>query len=235
MRRLLSLLLALLPLALPALAEDARPATLTAIGEGVATATPDIAVLTVGVVSNGRTAQAALAANSSDMAAVIAAIKAAGIEDRDVGTTGFGVSPVYPLEREASGDQPAKVIGYRVSNEVRVTVRDFAKAGGVLDKVVGAGANQVNGIAFELSDRAGPSDQALKAAVAEATRKAGLMAEAAHLRLVRLVNLTPGESRPVPYGPVPMALAKSAAVPVMAGEQQITAEVTAVFEVAPKE
>ena len=204
MRRLLSLLVTLLPLALPALADEpAKPPTLTASGEGIAMAVPDIAVVTLGVVSNGRSALAALSANSSDMAAVIAIIKAAGVADKDIGTSGFNVSPVYPPEREQNADQPAKIVGYRVSNDVRVTIRDFAKAGAVLDKVVSAGANQVNGISFELSDRAGPADEALKAAVAEATRKAGLMADAANVKLVRLVTLTSEESRPVPYGAAP--------------------------------
>jgi uncharacterized protein len=233
MRRSLAVLVTLLPLALPALADEAKPATLTATGEGSAFAVPDIAVVTIGVVSTGRSAQAALAANSSDMASVIATIKSAGIEDKDIGTSGFNVNPIYPPERQQNPDEPAKIIGYRVSNDVRVTIRDFAKAGSVLDKVVGAGANQVNGISFELSDRAGPADQALKAAVAEATRKAALMAEAANVKLVRMVGLTTEESRPIPYGPAPLALAK-AAVPIMAGQQQITADVTAVFEIAPK-
>jgi uncharacterized protein YggE len=234
MRRLLPVILVLLPLALPALADEPKPATLTATGEGSAFAVPDIAVVTIGVLSNGRTAQAALSANSTDMQTVIATIKAAGIEDKDIGTSGFNVTPLYPPEREQNSDQQTKIIGYRVSNEVRVTIRDFAKAGGVLDKVVGAGANQVNGISFELSDRAGPTDRALKAAVAEATRKAGIMADAAGLKLVRLISLTTGESRPIPYGPAPsMALAK-AAIPIMAGQQEITADVTAVWEIAPK-
>jgi uncharacterized protein len=233
MRRLLSLLVTLLALALPALAEEAKPATLTATGEGIVMATPDIAVVTIGVVSNGRTAEAALASNTSDMNAVLAAVKAAGVAEKDIGTSGFYVNPIYPPEREQNPDQPSKIIGYRVGNDIRVTIRDFAKAGAVLDKVIGAGANQVNGISFELSDRAGPADQALKAAVAEATRKAGLMAEAAGLKLVRLVSLTTQETRPVPYGAAPMAMMK-AAVPIMAGQQQVTANVTAVFEIAPK-
>ena len=89
-------------------------------------ASPDIAVVTIGVISNGHTAQAALASNSSDMAAVIATIKAAGIED-SIGNTGFNLNPIYPPERQPNPEQPAKIIGYRVSNDVRVIIRDFAK------------------------------------------------------------------------------------------------------------
>jgi uncharacterized protein YggE len=234
MRRLLSVLVTLLPLALPALADETKPATLTATGEGIVTAAPDIAVVTIGVVSNGRTAEAALASNASDMTAVIATIKGAGVAEKDIATSGFYVNPIYPPERDQNPDQPSKVVGYRVTNEVRVTIRDFAKAGAVLDKVIAAGANQVNGISFELSDRTGPADQALKAAVAEATRKAGLMAEAANLRLVRLQSLATNEGGgPVPYATARFEMAK-AATPIMAGQQQVTANVIAVFEIAPK-
>ena len=95
-------------------------------------ASPDIAVVTIGVISIGHTAQAALASNSSDMAAVIATIKAAGIEDKDVGNTGFNLNPIYPPERQPNPEQPVKIIGYRVCNDVRVIIRDFAKAGDVL-------------------------------------------------------------------------------------------------------
>lgn len=141
------------------------------------------------------------------------------------------MSPNYPPEGQAQ-----KVVGYRVTNEVRVTVRDFAKAGGILDKVIAAGANQVNGISFDLSDRIGPADEALKAAVADASRKASLMADAAGLKIVRMLSLIAREpgGRPIQYAAAPvMALARTA-TPVAPGEQQITANVTAVFEVAPK-
>jgi uncharacterized protein YggE len=127
MRQLLSLLVTLLPLTLPVLADEPKPATLSATGEGIAVAVPDIAVVTIGVISNVHTAQAALASNGSDMAAVIATIKAAGIEDKDVGNTGFNLNPIYPPERQPNPEQPVKIIGYRVSNDVRVIIRDFAK------------------------------------------------------------------------------------------------------------
>jgi uncharacterized protein YggE len=232
MPRLLPFLVILLPLALPALADEPRPAILTASGEGVVMATPDIAVVNIGVVTNDRTAEAALAANAKDMNEVIAAMKAAGIADKDIGTSGFYVNPIYPPEREQG--QPQKVQSYRVTNEVRVTIRDFAKAGAILDKVINAGTNEVNGISFELSDRVGPADDALKAAVADASRKAGIMADAAGLKIVRMQSLATGEpaGRPIPFA-APMAMAK-AATPVMAGQQEIRATATAVFEVAPK-
>ena len=234
MRRLLSVLVTLLPLALPALADEAKPATLTATGEGIVKAAPDIAVVTIGVVSNGRTAEAALASNASEMTDVVAAIKAAGIAEKDLGTAGFSVYPIYPPDRDQNPDLPSTVIGYRVTNELRVTIRDFAKAGAILDKVIAAGANQVTGISFELSDKIGPADQALKAAVADATRKAGLMAEAANLKLVRMHSLATREAGgPSPYPTARFELAK-AATPIMAGQQQVTANVTAVFEIAPK-
>ena len=196
--------------------------------------TPDIAVVTIGVVPTGGPPRRRSPRIASDMNAAIATIRAAGVAEKDIGTSGFYVNPIYPPERDQNPDQPPKIIGYRVTNEVRVTIRDFAKAGAVLDKVIAAGANQVNGISFELSDRAGPADQALKAAVAEATRKAGLMAEAANLKLVRLQSLATSEAGgPTPYPTARFEMAK-AATPIMAGQQQVTANVTAVFEIAPK-
>ena len=78
-------------------------------------ASPDIAVVTIGVISSAHTAQAALASNSSDIAAVIATIKAAGIEDKDIGNTGFNLNPIYPPERQPNPEQPAKIIGLSAS------------------------------------------------------------------------------------------------------------------------
>src|SRR5262249_17503554 len=103
-----------------------------------------------------------------------------------------------------------------------------------LDKVIAAGANHLNNVSFELSDRTGPADAALKEAVADATRRAGLMADAGGLKLVRLQSLVMGEAagRPVPFAAA-MQMAK-VATPIMAGQQEITANVTAIFEVAPK-
>ena len=235
MKSALAALAFALALASPALAEDApQPATLIANGDGTVMATPDIAIVTIGVVARAETASAALDSNSASLAKAIDAIKSAGIAEKDIRTAGFSVSPVYQQPPARPNGEPLAIVGYQVANEVRVTVRDVAKSGGLLDKVVRAGANQVSGIAFDIADRQSAEDAALKAAIAEARRTADLMAEAAGVRIVRVLTVSASGNR----GPQPVFaradLAAAKAVPVMPGEQAVTANASLTFEIAPK-
>jgi uncharacterized protein YggE len=228
-------LAALLMLALPAAAENApQVPTLVANGEGTAYVVPDIAIVTIGVTTRGRTAAEALAANSTDLTGVIAAVKGEGVAEKDIGTSGFSIYPVY--EQPAEGEpqtNPPKIVGYQVTNEVRVTIRDIATSGGILDHVVAAGANQVNGITFDNSDRKTPADAALAGAIKDAARQAAIMAEAAGVRLVRIVNVSAnsGGAQPM-YARFEMAAAPP--VPVMPGQQAVTANATVTWEIAPQ-
>jgi uncharacterized protein YggE len=222
-------------LAVPAIAQENPPTPmLTANGEGTVMVVPDIAIVTTGVTTRGRTASEALAANSADLAKALATLKDAGVDDKDVGTSNFSISPVYeqPPERTDANTAPPKIVGYEVSNEVRVTIRDITKSGGILDKVVSAGANQVNGISFDVSDRKGPATAALKDAIADANRKAGIMADAAGVKLVRILSVASSEGG----GPQPMYRMELAASPppVMPGQQSVTSSATVVWEIAPK-
>lgn len=236
MRLLIAALAALLSLAFPVVAQEVsdRP-TLTATGEGTVLAVPDIAIVTLGVLSEAKTAGEALAANNVNMTKVIDTVKAAGVAEKDIGTSDFSVSPIYRQQapRDDGSEAPPEIVGYRVSNTVRVVIRDFAKSGEILDKVVSAGANQVNSINFDLSDRVTPADQALRQAIAAATRKATLMADAAGVRLVRVVSVTTYDSGPIPMARGEMAYAIQA-VPVMAGQSSVTANATIAWEIAPK-
>jgi uncharacterized protein YggE len=224
-----------LAISAPALAENSPPVPmLTANGDGVTMVTPDIAIVTIGVLSRAPTASAALDANSADLGKALEAIKAAGIADKDIRTSGFSVSPVYAPPPERATGAPLPITGYQVSNEVRVTVRDIAKSGALLDKVVRAGANQVSGIAFDIADRQSAEDAALKAAIAEARRTGELMAEAAGVKLVRVVNISASAN----HAPMPMMaradFGVAKAVPVMGGEQAVNANASIVWEIAPK-
>jgi uncharacterized protein YggE len=222
--------------ALPTLAQADGPPVpqLQANGTGEVMVVPDIAIVTIGVATQAADASAALAANSADLARAIAAIQAAGIADKDIATAGFSIDPVYRQGDNQPSDEPPAIVGYRVDNQVRVTVRDVARSGGLLDKVVAAGANRVSGIAFDLSDRKTPADGAIRAAIADARAKAELMADAAGLRLVRILSLNAGETGG--RGPI-MAYdmaAKAAPVPVMPGERSVSANAQIAWEVAPK-
>jgi uncharacterized protein YggE len=230
-----ALALAALLFAFPASAQmSPQVPTLSANGEGTAYVVPDIAIVSIGVTTRGATAAAALASNSADLAKVIDTIKGEGVAERDIGTSGLSIYPVYEQPQPMDGVEPppAKIVGYQVTNEVRVTIRDIAASGGILDKVVTAGANQVNGITFDNADRKTPADAALADAIRDATRQAEIMAEAAGVRLVRIVNVNASSGG---GGPVFARMeAMSAAVPVMPGERAITANAGVTWEIAPR-
>ena len=234
MKTLAASLAALAFLAAPAFADETPVPQLQANGAGIVNVTPDIAIVTLGVTTRGRTASEALTQNSTDLGAAIAVIKAASIADKDIGTSGFSIYPVYAQNSDGSQTQPPKIAGYEVSNEVRVTIRDIAKSGAILDQVVTAGANRVSGISFDVADRTTPSDAALKDAIADARRKAELMAAAAGVKLVRILNVSTSDGGSPQPMYARMDLKASAPVPVMPGEQQVTVNASVTFEIAPQ-
>ena len=215
----------------PARAEDAPRATLTVVGQGEASATPDQAVFSTGVVSTAKTADEALAANSKAVAGVIEAIKASGIEARDIATSGFSIQPQYAQPQQGSRE-PLKVSGYEVRNGVSVRVRDLAQLGTLLDKVVQAGANQAGGLRFDLSNPDELSAKAQIAALDNARAQAETLAKAAGMRLLRLRRISPGERASIGGAPM-MMKAEARAVPLEAGETTAHAQVTLMYEIEP--
>lgn len=231
MKRFALLLSALLIIASPAVAQNApETATLTAEGTGLVTTTPDIVIVTIGVTTRGESPTAALAENNAEMRSVIEAVTAAGIEDRDITTSGFSISPIYADRRTIDDDDLQPITGFSVSNQVTVRIRDIAASGDILDQVVAAGANQINSIRFSVAETEALRDEAVAMAIADARRKAELMAEAAGVELVRILSVSSyGGGLPQPE----LSLARNS-VPIVAGEQAITANATIVFEIAPQ-
>ncbi len=156
--------------------DDAPRRSVTVTASGSVTVEPDQARITSGVTADGATAREALSKNTEAMQKVIAALKEAGIDAKDIQTASFRVEPRYtrPIEGQAS-----KIDGYSVTNEVQVLVRDLGKLGDILDRLVTAGANQTAGLNFEVSKAETLLDDARKAAVANARRRAELYAAAA--------------------------------------------------------
>jgi len=239
---------ALSAMALPATAqaqEAAVPAIerghtlLTVTGEGESTRKPDLAVFTAGVSSTGKTAGEALRANSADMSRVIAALKQAGIADRDIQTSNLNLNPVYadmsrqPVDPLAQ--QMPRIIGYQVSNTVTVKQRKLDEFGKVIDTLVSAGANQVNGPSFQIDKPATALDEARTAAMKAARERATLYANAAGLKVVRILSISEsGGYVPRPMVAYRMAAAEvAAAPPIEAGEVSLNASVTVQFELAP--
>ncbi len=216
----------------PAYAEEtvqaAKSGSITMQGRGTVAVAPDMAVITTRVVSTAETAAQALSDNSAAIETVIDAIKGEGIEARDIQTSGFGIYPRYERVTDGSRRQP-DIIGYEVRNVVEVNVRDLAKLGGLLTLVVESGANSVDGIRFEVSDPDEKLDEARQKAVEDARHKAEVFAKAAGADLGNIVSITETGiqmPRPLMMPAEGMMMAKSAAVPVEAGEETISADVT---------
>jgi uncharacterized protein YggE len=222
-------------LSLPAFAAD--DAVISISGMGEVSAAPDTAFINSGVTTQGATAREALDANTKAMNDLMATLKEAGIEARDIQTSGFSVSPnyVYSDARDANGYQlPPKINGYQVFNTVNVRIRDLATLGAVLDKQVNVGANTINGITFSVADPSKLYDQARKAAFADAKEKASLYAEAAGETLgdLRSISENQGYDQPQPYTMKAMdTAAASAPVPVATGELSFSINVQVTWSV----
>jgi uncharacterized protein YggE len=201
----------------------------TVAGEGTVSVRPNMADVTAGVTSEAKTPREAAEANAKAMAGLIAAAKEAGIADADIRTARFSISPVH-AQRERG--EP-RVSGYRVSNQVTATVRDLAKLGDILDRLVAAGATDVRGVEFRVSDVAKLLDEARKAAFEDAKRKAELFAKAAGAQVGRAVNISEEEAQPPvrPYRMLAPAAGQAApATPMEPGEETLRVHISVSFE-----
>lgn len=217
---------ALLATALPAYA-----GTVTIEGRGEVRAAPDMATINSGVTTQGTTAREALDANTQAMTELIDTLKGAGIDARDIQTSGFSVSPnyVYSDARDENGyTLPPRINGYQVSNSVTVVIRDLEDLGTILDKSVTVGANTVNGVSFSVADPTELLDEARKAAFADARRKAELYANVAGAKLGELESISEQANygAPMPYPMYARAEVAAAPVPVEAGEMTFAVTVT---------
>jgi uncharacterized protein YggE len=169
------------------------------------------------------------------MTEVIAAVRAAGIESRDIETSQISLRPQYSYPGQGPREAP-KLVAYEASNNVSIRVRSFDKLGGLLDNLVTSGANQIRGVELTLAEPGPLRDKARAAAMKDAIRKAEILADTAGVRIVRLFSAS--EDLPEAPRPVAMRMAADAVarpqVPIEAGEQEIRGRVTAVFEIAPK-
>jgi hypothetical protein len=199
--------------------------TLTVTGNGKVTVVPDVARVYLGVTLTKPTVKEARDAAARTMTDVIAAIKGLGVADADIQTTGLSLSARY-----ADGSS-TKIVGYVISEQVRVTVRDLDKAGDVVDAATAKGATDVNGISFELADPARAQDDARAAAVSAAQASAQAMATAAHVTLGAVVSISDASTpSPIYYGAAAAAPMADVKTPVQPGTQDVSAAVTVVFE-----
>ncbi len=207
----------------PAAAVDTRAITVT--GEGRVSVKPDIAWVSLGVAETSETAEAALDAMSASMRAVMARLSEAGIAPADIQTGQLSLDRDYSRMRD---DQPEPE-GFVATTMVEVRVRDLDALGGVLDAVVGDGANRLGGVRFDLADPVAARDEARRAAVADAQARAALYAEAAGVGLGAVQSLSEAGGFSPPQPMMEMRMAADSGVPVSRGEVAVEAMVTVVY------
>jgi uncharacterized protein len=218
--------------ATPSAGGSAITSTVTVSGNGSVTIPPDAATISVGVnVINANLSEAQAAATSS-MSAVIEALKAAGIDEKDIQTTNYSVTV---LQEYDTNGYPARVSGYQVNNQVNVLVRDLDQLGTVLDEAVKAGANSIYGVSFVVTDPSGAATQARTAAIADATKKAQEIAAATGMTLGRVVTVTEVSGpAPLPYAyGKDEAMDMAASVPIQTGGSTVMVDVQITFELVP--
>ena len=238
MRRLiLGALLALSPLAAAPVAAQPQPqptavildgTRLDVVATGEVSRVPDVARITAGVVTMAPTATAALAQNATQMASVRAALKRAGIADRDIQTSSINLYPDY--RQDPQGNNP-RIVGYRASNEVSVKFRDIAATGRILDALVAEGANQINGPMLAIDKPEAALDEARTKALANARSRAELYARALGKRVGRILSISESGGN---YGPpMPMMRAQAASADstsIDPGEQAVAVSLAVSFE-----
>ena len=210
-------------LAAPALAQTALPAAISVTGEATVSAAPDLAQIEAGVTSEAKTAREASEANNAAMGKVLQALKGAGIAEKDFQTSRLSLQPQSAPNRPG----PSAIVGYRASNRVTIRLRDVTKLANVIDTLVGAGANDIGGINFMVSNASKLLDEAREQAVADARRKAEIYAKAAGVTLGAPLSISEeGSPGPVPYRK--MAVGMAASAPVAQGEEtlQVTVSVS---------
>ena len=205
--------------------EEPAP-SITVIGSGAASGASDTAEVNAGVVTQAATASQAMSQNSAAMEQVLKALTALGIADRDVHTTNVSIVPVR-APPQPGRQQPSPIVGYEVTNQVHVKVRNLAALGRLLDTLVSRGANALGGIGFSIADPAPLLEQARTKAIADARQKAQVYAAAAGVKLGRVIfirDTAPGLPRPMAA-----RVMSSAAVPIAPGEQELEVSVSVTY------
>ena len=196
---------------------------------GEVTRVPDVAIISAGVATRSSTASGAIQEAADRMSRVLAALKRAGVEDRDIQTSTISLNPEYRYDN----NQPPKLVGYSASNQLNVRFRDIRNSGKILDALVGEGANQINGPNLTIDKPEAALDEARARAAAIGRARADLYARSLGLRVVRLVAVSESSgSYPVPP-PMPVmerVVAMGADTKIVPGEQKLQVTLAMTFE-----
>lgn len=201
--------------------------TVTSHGEGSAVGTPDLLTIQLSINTHGSTASLALNSNSTSTQALIKQLRASGIVQNDLQTTGLSLFPTY-------ASPSAIITGYQVSNTVTARITDIASAGTIIDNAVKAAGNaiRVNRFTFSVLNTSKLYSQARAQGVKQAASEATAMAQAAGRQLGPLCSLNDNLASVIPSQKSPYGSATSSTsdVPIQAGSEKINASVTAVYQ-----
>jgi uncharacterized protein YggE len=229
---MISAALPLAPAAAQVKTEIAQPITGTRLdiaATGEVTRVPNLAIISAGVVTRSTTASGALQENASRMERVIAALKSAGVEDRDIQTSSINLNPEY---RYRENEAP-QLVGYTASNQVTIRFREIRNSGRILDALVAQGANQINGPTMTIEQPQAALDEARANAVAIGRARAELYARALGKRVARVISISESGSHYAPPPPMPIAergMAMAADTKILPGEQKLEVTLSMVFE-----
>jgi len=222
-------LVLLLLLVVPALGAEGNASKLIVQGEGKVSAAPDMAVVVLGVETRNASASAAAAENAALMKETIAALRKAGVAEKEIQTSRYSLTTA-PQEEPKTADEKPKEPLFIATNQVSVVLNDTGKIGAVLDAAVSAGSNSIQEISFDIRNPQPEKDRALALAIEDARRKANIAASVAGVELGKILEISEGYGYVSPATKSAMYAAIS--TPVQAGELDVTASVTVTFEIA---
>ncbi|HVQ70274.1 MAG TPA: SIMPL domain-containing protein [Bradyrhizobium sp.] len=228
MKRSFGVVVAWTLLAAPALAQTMPPPAISVTGEANVSVAPDLAQIDGGVTSDAKTAREASEANNAAMGKVLLALKGAGIDEKDYQTSRLSLQPQFAANYKPS--DRAGIVSFRASNRVTVKIRDVTKVANVIDVLVGAGANEIGGINFTVTQASKHLDEAREKAIADARRKAEIYAKAAGVTLGEPIGISE-EGAPGPVFRSKMAAPMAAGAPVAQGEETLSVTVSVTWAI----
>jgi len=230
MKRSFGVVVAWTLLAAPALAQTMPPPAISVTGEANVSVAPDQAQIDGGVTSDAKSAREASEANNAAMGKVLLALKGAGIDEKDYQTSRLSLQPQFAANYKPS--ERAGIVSFRASNRVTVKIRDVTKVANVIDVLVGAGANEIGGINFTVTQASKHLDEAREKAIADARRKAEIYAKAAGVTLGEPIGISE-EGAPTPVFRGKLAAPMAAGAPVAQGEETLSVTVSVTWAIKP--
>jgi uncharacterized protein len=225
----LGLMLLFLAVSNATAAAENNASKLTVQGDGKVTASPDMATIVLGVETQNASAAGAVRENAGLMNKTINALKAAGIAENNIQTSSFSLTTMPEDQPKTASGKPKAPV-FLATNQVTVKLNNTTEVGSVLDAAVSAGSNSIQQVSFDLRDPRPQNDRAMTLAIEDAQRQAEVAANAAGVKLGRVLEITEGYGYVAPTAKG--ALFANVATPIQPGELEVSASVTVIYEIS---